>query len=622
MLQQVVELTLTLREPYRSVVLIRYMEDLQPREIAQRLGMPVNTVLSNLQRGLKKLREALEREHGAEQAWCGALMVLVLSPAELRALGLAKSFTLVGGAAPLAVLLALCSLAVVLCAREAWPPASEGLLALVPDQRVELPDGDVLEPLLPHQGRAESVITSLPHEPAAERSLRIVPVERGFEAHAGPGSPVDRLDPRTASLPVAIGAVRTGDVVITSSGSSHEFVLHAADDGAHRAMTTAGTGCYWVGNAILPGGGWACAAVSGAEIRVSEVCLFETGTGREIDSFAIPEVGFPGDIVAFADGTLAVSDRCGPIVQLYTREGDHVGTIRFPGEVTWGIHVDPNDELWVADPLGERVHRFDRAGNRLSSTPVDHLMGDLTSSGDGTFWTTNYFTGVVEHFRLDGAVLESFDSGFTGQTAGVALSSDGTLWVSSISSREVRRFSADGIRLGEILCPARFQPEFLSVAGISPAGTAYCFGDGTGAACPCGNTGSSGGGCANSASVDGALLEALGSASIRSTSLFLAVQGLVPGQPGVYFQGSDAIDGGHGSPFGDGLRCAGGEITRIEIATADEGGISHTTVDVAAEGGVSAGQTRRYQLWYRDPAGSPCGRGFNLTNGIEIEWRP
>lgn len=32
-----------------------------------------------------------------------------------------------------------------------------------------------------------------------------------------------------------------------------------------------------------------------------------------------------------------------------------------------------------------------------------------------------------------------------------------------------------------------------------------------------------------------------------------------------------------------------------------------------------SGATRRYQLYYRDPAG-PCGATFNFSNGVEIVW--
>ncbi|MCB9913609.1 MAG: hypothetical protein H6828_00505 [Planctomycetes bacterium] len=45
-------------------------------------------------------------------------------------------------------------------------------------------------------------------------------------------------------------------------------------------------------------------------------------------------------------------------------------------------------------------------------------------------------------------------------------------------------------------------------------------------------------------------------------------------------------------------------------------------MDLAGVGGVSVGETRYYQLWYRDPGGSPCGSGFNLTNGVRVVWGP
>lgn len=51
----------TLPEKARMVVILRYQEDLQPTEIAEILGMPVNTVKSHLQRSLILLREKLSR---------------------------------------------------------------------------------------------------------------------------------------------------------------------------------------------------------------------------------------------------------------------------------------------------------------------------------------------------------------------------------------------------------------------------------------------------------------------------------------------------------------------------------------------------------------------------------
>jgi RNA polymerase sigma-70 factor (ECF subfamily) len=61
MLRRVVD---TLPEKPRMVVILRYQEDLDPTEIAQVLGMPVNTVKSHLRRSLAMLREKLSRKLG------------------------------------------------------------------------------------------------------------------------------------------------------------------------------------------------------------------------------------------------------------------------------------------------------------------------------------------------------------------------------------------------------------------------------------------------------------------------------------------------------------------------------------------------------------------------------
>ena len=145
----------------------------------------------------------------------------------------------------------------------------------------------------------------------------------------------------------------------------------------------------------------------------------------------------------------------------------------------------------------------------------------------------------------------------------------------------------------------------------------FCFGDGTGTACPCGNLGSAGEGCANDTG-SGGLLSASGSNSVLADDLVLEASGLTSG-PGLYFQGNNAVNGGLGNPFGDGLRCAGNEVIRLEVQFSSLD-TSATSISVATKGGVSVGDTKRYQLWYRDSGGSPCNSGFNLTNGYEITW--
>ena len=151
----------------------------------------------------------------------------------------------------------------------------------------------------------------------------------------------------------------------------------------------------------------------------------------------------------------------------------------------------------------------------------------------------------------------------------------------------------------------------------------FCNGDGSATASPCGNDNDASlgiAGTANGVSSGGAAMRASGTGSVLSSDFKLDAEGLVPGQPGLFFQGNNMINGSHGNSFGDGLRCAGGSVVRLEVRFASSTGEASTTIDLILKGGVSAGDVRSYQLWYRNPtggsSGSPCGTGFNLSNGV------
>jgi len=84
-----------LEEPYRTTVLLRWFEDLPPREIAKRQGVPVETVRTRLKRALLQLRARLDADSGGDRrAWCLALLPFAGSPR--ASVGLA---TLTGGLA-------------------------------------------------------------------------------------------------------------------------------------------------------------------------------------------------------------------------------------------------------------------------------------------------------------------------------------------------------------------------------------------------------------------------------------------------------------------------------------------------------------------------------------------
>lgn len=151
--------------------------------------------------------------------------------------------------------------------------------------------------------------------------------------------------------------------------------------------------------------------------------------------------------------------------------------------------------------------------------------------------------------------------------------------------------------------------------------TATCFGDGGGTACPCQNNGGAGEGCSNS-SGSGARVDGLGVPSVAVDSLVLTVSNAIAQQPGLFFVGDTTLAGGAGITFGDGLRCCGGNVLRLQVTFPDAAGSTSSNLPIAGATGVQPGDRRCYQFWYRNPAGSPCGSGFNLTNALEVIWQP
>jgi plastocyanin len=162
---------------------------------------------------------------------------------------------------------------------------------------------------------------------------------------------------------------------------------------------------------------------------------------------------------------------------------------------------------------------------------------------------------------------------------------------------------------------------FLGMVGtvtvLAEPGSSFCDCTDAGAA-PCGNAGGPGEGCRNSGG-SGARLGASGSSSVAAGDLVFGAQQLRPGQPALLFVGQNAINNGNGLPFGDGLRCAGVNVVRLGVRVPDSGGNASWGPGLA--GGWNQGDTRRFQVWYRDPAGGGvCGTAFNLSNGYEITF--
>ena len=254
-----------------------------------------------------------------------------------------------------------------------------------------------------------------------------------------------------------------------------------------------------------------------------------------------------------------------------------------------------------------------RLATRSSSSGPANLA--LRYSGDGFTSNLATITNVGTAFTNSIIGLSSL-TGLTGTVEFRVVVLDG------VSAGGGTIGSGGTLRVGEYFDGVSFFPVTFT-GNVVPTGvaTAYCFGDGSGTLCPCGNAGAAGEGCANGTG-SGGVLAGSGSNSIGAGDLVLTGSQLIPGQPGLYFQGTVASGMGNGLAFGDGLRCAGSNVRRVQIRQANASGVSSTTANIGLVGAVATGDTRYYQLWYRDPVGSPCGTTFNLTNGVSVTWAP
>ncbi len=177
----------------------------------------------------------------------------------------------------------------------------------------------------------------------------------------------------------------------------------------------------------------------------------------------------------------------------------------------------------------------------------------------------------------------------------------------------------------------RFNLRANCSSGPVSAGTVFCEGSAANPTpgCPCANNSASGAGlgCLNSFGV-GASLRGTGTPSISGDTVLLSA-GNLPAASVLFFQGTTQQNGGAGSQFGDGLRCAGGTIIRLKTytATGTPGAATSTypqagDPSVSVRGGVTTAGTRTYQAWYRNSAAFCTPSVFNLSNGFEIAWAP
>jgi len=184
---RVVRAVLALKEPYRSVVTLRYLEGLPPREISRRLGVPVETVRTRLKRALALLKDRLDREHGGNRrAWLGALVPLAASWSEAATSGvLIMSAKLKIGVAAAVVIAAGAVLYQLLPERENAEPAAPVAEAPPPAVVDPEPVPALALPPAPVEHLVRGVLTDAEGNPIPDGAVAIVGDENPFGGEVG-----------------------------------------------------------------------------------------------------------------------------------------------------------------------------------------------------------------------------------------------------------------------------------------------------------------------------------------------------------------------------------------------------------------------------------------------------
>ncbi len=104
-----------------------------------------------------------------------------------------------------------------------------------------------------------------------------------------------------------------------------------------------------------------------------------------------------------------------------------------------------------------------------------------------------------------------------------------------------------------------------------------------------------------------------GEASFAANDLVLSASPVPAGSPALFFYGSTQVN----APFGNGIRCVGGTISRLPLTMTTPGQEMITPVDYA-QTSITAGSTWNFQGLFRDiPAG---GAKYNLTSAMQIRF--
>jgi hypothetical protein len=306
-----------------------------------------------------------------------------------------------------------------------------------------------------------------------------------------------------------------------------------------------------------------------------------------------------------------------------------------PGSCYGTIMLDLPDGSVLFSHFSAQLYVYQPTGSPLAAGKP--TISSLTQNGDGSY----HLVGTLFNGISEGASYGD-DFQMNSNYPLVRLSDGG----GNVYYARTYNWSSTGVQTGaapvttEFVLPAALPPGQYSLVVVAngipsdptplvPLMAAFCGGDSSdpnvSTFCPCFNFGQLGHGCANSSNANGALLTATGTPS--PDTIVLTSAGEPSAALSVFLQGT--TNASAGIAYGDGVRCASGNLKRLYTKNAVAGSVSapqgvepSITVRSAAVGDViPPGGTRYYQVFYRDPNAGFCpSETYNISNGYSIQW--
>ncbi len=347
---RVVRAVLALEEPYRTTILLRFFENLPPRDVAERMGVPVETARSRVQRGVALLREQFDREHGGDRkAWIAAFVPLTApssdaGPAPAPAAPAAPDVPHAAAALPVKAL--ALGVAVVL--------AVGGAVRWYVGTTDERPDGGPTAPATLVADGAAASEPALAAPPGGRGGAPRAPADSAHRAPAGTAAlvgTVRRDGPDGAPVADArVVAIRRGieretpDTYEATSGADGRYAFTALPAGETMVFAEApGLTTRGLADVSLDGFNPLATTVTSAGATTLDLLLVAgaVASGRVIDADGKPMSGATIWAVLPATGMISRFDRRLELPPWTTRSKED-GTFRFeslPSDVTYDFEA-------------------------------------------------------------------------------------------------------------------------------------------------------------------------------------------------------------------------------------------------------------------------------------------